>query len=164
MIRIFLPVLILLLLVQVVRQVWLQARKAEPQAQLDPELQLAVHRLHRIQVSSRWLFNGLATIVSLPIGLWRLRDEFQLWSEHFTWVAVRYALAFHPWATLCILMPVALIVATLVWQTRNILLGLSYLEVQRLEKQVRRIQKRGPKHPLWSWVFGTRRRSLSSKP
>jgi hypothetical protein len=42
--------------------------------------------------------------------------------------------------------------AVLVWQSRNILLGLPQQEKQRLEKQVYRIRQQGQTHPLWKWI------------
>jgi hypothetical protein len=40
----------------------------------------------------------------------------------------------------------------LIWQSRNILLGIPEGEKQRLEKQVCRIRQQGQTHPLWKWV------------
>jgi len=67
--------------------------------ELTPELTLATQRLHQLQVSARWGFNGLVGISTLPLSLWDLRENIQLWQQHFTWVALRYGLGYHPWGS-----------------------------------------------------------------
>jgi len=122
--------------------------------QLDLSSQGDLARLHRLTVCSRW---ALALVLWLTIGtlsLWTLRRDFALLVEHFTWVAVRYGLIHNPLAGLGLGLCVGMTTATLVWQTRNILLGLPHREQQRLEQQLCHIRKRGPTHPLWKWIYG----------
>ncbi|MGA1408989.1 MAG: hypothetical protein ACO37W_04540 [Prochlorotrichaceae cyanobacterium] len=119
----------------------------------DPHLALAVKRLHRVQVTARWVLNGLVSLVAIPFGLWDLWAEIQLWRQHFTWVAVRYGLAFHPWATLAIVTSVALVTATLVWHSRNIIWGLPQKEQYRLQQQALKIREKGKRLLLWRWVW-----------
>jgi hypothetical protein len=119
----------------------------------DPELHQAIERLYHLQVKGRWLFNGTTGIVLIPFSLWHLRYELQLWHEYFTWAALRYGLAFNLLATVGLLIPLALTTATLIWQSRNLLVGLPAQEVRRLEQQVQQIRTVGQGHWLWRWVW-----------
>lgn len=120
---------------------------------LEPELAQAVERLHRLHVQLRWTINLGLMLMLCPGSLWALRSEFALWADYFTWSAVRYGLAYHPVATLGLLIPISMVTSTLVWQTRNILWGLPQREIYRLEKHVKRIQEKGKKHWLWVWIW-----------
>jgi hypothetical protein len=73
---------------------------------------------------------------------------------------VRYALAFNYWASIGLAFCVAITGAVLVWQSRNIILGLSPREKLRLEQQVRKIRAKGPGHPLWRWILKSRKKDL----
>lgn len=114
-----------------------------------------VQRLHRLTVYGRWLFVGCLWVIIAPVCLWNLRYDFTLWQQYFTWVAVRYALAFHPLATVGLAFCIGMTVSVLVWQSRNILIGLPQPEKQRLEKQVFKIRQQGPSHPLWKFVINS---------
>ena len=118
----------------------------------DPSFAQQVQKLHRLTVYGRWLFVSGLWLSIAPFSLWNLRAEIFLWRQYFTWVAVRYGLFFHPLATLGLAFCIGMTTATLVWQSRNILLGLPHKEKQRLEKQVFRIRQQGATHPLWKWV------------
>lgn len=111
-----------------------------------------VQRLHQLQVYGRWFFVSFLWLTIAPVCLWNLRAEIVLWRQYFTWVAVRYGLFYHPMATLGLAFCIGMTTAVLVWQSRNVLLGLPQQEKQRLEKQVFRIRQQGPSHPLWRWV------------
>jgi hypothetical protein len=111
-----------------------------------------VARLHQLTVYGRWLFAVCLWLLIAPICLWDLRAEISLWQQYFTWSAVRYGLFFHPFATLGLAFCIGMTVSVLVWQSRNILVGLPQPEKQRLERQVYRIRQQGPSHPLWKWV------------
>ncbi|TAE53072.1 MAG: hypothetical protein EAZ76_16080 [Nostocales cyanobacterium] len=113
-----------------------------------------VQRLHQLTVYGRWLFVGCLWVIIAPVCLWNLRFEFLLWQEYFTWVAVQYALAFNPFAAVGLAFCIGMTVSVLVWQSRNILIGLPEPEKQRLEKQVFKIRQQGPSHPLWKLVIG----------
>ncbi|MBD2503615.1 hypothetical protein [Anabaena azotica] len=118
----------------------------------DPSLTQQVQRLHQLTVYGRWCFVGCLWLTVAPVSLWNLRTEFALWRQYFTWVAVRYGLASHPLSTLGLTFCIAMTAAVLVWQSRNVLLGLPKEEKQRLEKQVFQIRQQGPSHPLWKWI------------
>jgi hypothetical protein len=120
--------------------------------QSDSSFAQQVKKLHQLQVYGRWLFVTFLWLTIAPICLWDLRTELALWRQYFTWVAVRYGLFYHPLATLGLAFCIGMTVAVLVWQSRNILLGLPQREKQRLEQQVWRIRQTGPSHPLWKWV------------
>ncbi|MDF5714078.1 MAG: hypothetical protein PUP93_09310 [Rhizonema sp. NSF051] len=111
-----------------------------------------VQRLHQLQVFARWLFVSFLWLTVAPVCLWNIRTEISLWRQYFTWVAVRYGLLYHPWATLGLAFCIGMTAAVLVWQSRNILLGQPQSEKQRLEKQVYRIRQQGASHPLWRWI------------
>ncbi|MCC5898038.1 MAG: hypothetical protein JJU32_08995 [Phormidium sp. BM_Day4_Bin.17] len=121
----------------------------------DPQLslfQLQLQRLHRLTVLARWSLVVFLWISVGSLSLWALRREISLWLEHFTWVAIWYALRSHPWPALGLGLCVGWTVSVLVWQSRNIIWGLPNPERRRLEHQLWRIRTNGAKHPLWKWV------------
>ena len=113
-----------------------------------------LQRLHQLTVYARWLFVMFSWITLGAAGIWDLRGDIALWLEHFTWAAVRYALAYNLISTFCLAFCIGITTAVLVWQSKNILYGISSSEKRRLHKQVKKIRDRGPSHPLWKWVFG----------
>lgn len=121
-------------------------------AALDSAFQQEIQRLHRLTVYGRWLVVGLLWLILAPICLWNLRSEIELWREYFTWAALRYGLIYHRFAAFGLALCVGMTVSTLLWQSRNILFGLSDRHSQRLEKQVHKIHQQGSSHPLWKWV------------
>jgi hypothetical protein len=118
----------------------------------NSELQQQVQRLHRLTVWGRWLFVLGCWLLIGSASLWALRDDIALIRQYFTWTALRYALAFNYWPSIGLAFCLAITGAVLVWQSRNVLVGLSPREKLRLEQQVQKIQSRGPHHPLWRWV------------
>ncbi|BAZ01810.1 hypothetical protein NIES37_58170 [Tolypothrix tenuis PCC 7101] len=118
----------------------------------DPVFGQQVQRLHQLTVYGRWLFVACLWLTIAPISLWNLQSEIALWRQYFTWVAVRYGLVYHPLATIGLAFCIATTASVLIWQSRNILVGLPEPEKQRLEKQVFRIRQQGKSHPLWKWV------------
>ena len=128
-------------------------QSSEPEtANLDPIFKQQVQRLHQLTVYGRWFVVGLLWLSIGFLSLWGLRAEIALWRQYFTWVAVRYGLYYNPLPTFGLALCIGMTVSVLVWQTRNILLGLPSEEQQRLEKQVDRIRQQGPSHPLWKRV------------
>jgi len=111
-----------------------------------------VQKLHILTVYGRWLFAACSWLVIAPFCLWDLRVEITLLLQYFTWVALRFALISHPFSTLGLSFCIAVTTSVLVWQSRNILLGLPEQEKQRLEQQVFHIRRQGPTHPLWKWI------------
>jgi hypothetical protein len=118
----------------------------------EPAFAQQVQRLYQLTVYGRWLFVGCLWLAIAPLALWELRAEIALWQQYFTWVAVRYGLFYHPLATLGLAFCIGMTAAVLVWQSRNILLGLPQQEKERLESLVCRVRQQGPTHPLWKWV------------
>jgi hypothetical protein len=112
-----------------------------------------VQRLHLLTVYARWCFIIFCWLTLGIAGIWGLKTEILLWLEYFTWSALRYGLAAHFFSTLCLVFCIALTASVLVWQSRNVLFGLSSEEIDRLEQQLQRIIKTGNSHPLWRWVF-----------
>jgi hypothetical protein len=119
----------------------------------DPELNQQVERLHRLSVYGRWLFVICCWLSLGLLGIWGLREEIQLWREHFTWAAVRYGLAYNRLSAISVAFCVGMTAAVLVWQSRNILQGLSEQEQYRLVQKVEEIRSVGSRHPLWKWVI-----------
>ncbi|WP_066381589.1 MULTISPECIES: hypothetical protein [unclassified Anabaena] len=119
----------------------------------DQSLAQQVQRLHQLTVYGRWLFVGFLWLTIAPICVWNMRGEIALWQQYFTWVAVRYGLFYHPLSAIGLAFCIGMTASVLVWQSRNILLGLPQHEKQRLEKQVFQIRKQGSTHPLWKWVI-----------
>ncbi len=119
---------------------------------LDPQFNNQVRRLHQLTVCARWLLVLFSWMSFGCFGIWGLRVEISLWLENFTWTAVRYGLYFNRLATFCVTLCIGITVAVLVWQSRNIIQGISPRERWRLERQVKKILASGPRHPLWKWV------------
>lgn len=117
----------------------------------DRNLDRQVKRLHHLTVWGRWSF-AIGCWLSLGIyGTWGLRSEIALWWQYFTWTAVRYAL-YNRIPAFCLAFCIGITAAILVWQSKNILFGISARERYRLEQQVKEIRASGPSHPLWKWV------------
>ncbi|MGK7889671.1 MAG: hypothetical protein AB4042_10080 [Leptolyngbyaceae cyanobacterium] len=118
----------------------------------DPQLIEEMQRLHQIFVLGRWcVVAGLWSVVGM-VSIWSLRHEFTLFRQHVTWAAVRYGLASNMLPTLGLASCVGPTVGLLVWQTRNIFIGLPKQEVTRLAQKVTTIRAQGKKHPLWRYV------------
>lgn len=113
----------------------------------------SIERLHHLTVCGRWLMVVVLWSSIGLLGLWSMRHEIELWLENFTWVSVLYSLISHPFAALGLGICVAMTLSVLVWQSRNILWGLSREEELRLVRQVRRIRAVGSRHLLWKWVI-----------
>lgn len=111
-----------------------------------------MERLHRLSVYGRWSLIIILWAVLGTFSLWLLRHEIVMLRRNFTWAALRYGLAFNPFASFGLIACIGPTVGMLLWQSRNILFGLPQPEIQRLEKQVRRLRQQGPSHPLWKWV------------
>lgn len=119
---------------------------------LDTTLLQQVERLHRLTVWARWLVVAALWLTIGALSLWGLRYPISLMREHFTWAALRYGLIFHHWSAIGLTVCIGMTVAVLVWQSRNILFGISSQDKQRLKQQVCRIRQQGPSHPLWKFV------------
>lgn len=119
---------------------------------VDPIFQQQVKRLYRLTVYGRWIFVGLLWVSVGSLSFWGLRSDITLLRQHFTWVGLRYAWMYNLWPRLGIAICVGITAAVLVWQSRNLLLGMPQEEQRRLEQQVFRIRHQGPSHPLWKWV------------
>ncbi|HEY9822148.1 MAG TPA: hypothetical protein V6D35_15455, partial [Candidatus Sericytochromatia bacterium] len=122
------------------------------QSALNPTFKAQVQRLHQLTVYGRWLLVGILWLSLGPLSLWGWRYELSLLRSHFTWAALRYGVLFNPWPALGLTLCIGMTLAVLVWQSRNILVGIPHEEQKRLEQQVRRIGQQGASHPLWKWV------------
>jgi hypothetical protein len=120
--------------------------------QLDPSLQRQIQRLYQYTLYSRWIVVAGLWAVIAPLSIWSLRHEIPLWFDYFTWTAVRYSLIYNPLAAIGLILCVASTLATLLWQSHNILFGMSPRYLHRLEKQVLKIRQQGKTHPLWTWL------------
>ncbi|MBD2181630.1 hypothetical protein H6S82_29875 [Planktothrix sp. FACHB-1355] len=123
-------------------------------ASLDPKFQKQVQRLHNLTVWGRWSIVALLWLTVAPLSLWKLRYEITLLQQHFTWTAVKYGIAYNHLPAMGLALCVGMTAAVLIWQSRNILVGMPQEEQRRLEKQVNRIRQQGSTHPLWKWVVG----------
>ncbi|MBD2054860.1 hypothetical protein H6F88_02265 [Oculatella sp. FACHB-28] len=122
----------------------------------DPAFRRELERLHRLTVYGRWGTVCLLWLLLAPLSLWSLRSEFVLWMDYFTWTAVRYTIAYNPIQAFFLSLCIGITVAVLLWQSRNILWGISDRQTKRLEKQLLQIRQQGPSHPLWRWVTNER--------
>lgn len=123
----------------------------------DPEFQAAVQRLHALTVYGRWAVLGVLWLTIGTLSLWGMRDAIVLMQEYFTWAALRHGLIRHPLSTLGLGICIGLTLGVLIWQSRNILFGVSKADQQRLEKMVLRIHQQGKSHPLWKWIEPTKK-------
>jgi len=121
-------------------------------AKLDPSFSQQVERLHKLTVYGRWLFVAILWATIGALSIWGFRSEIALLQQNFTWVGVKYGLAYNRLPTLGLGLSVGMTLAVLVWQSRNILLGMPKEERRRLELQVFRIRQQGESHPLWKLV------------
>jgi hypothetical protein len=119
-----------------------------------PSQPQTLQRLHRLTVYGRWLVVLLVWLTVGSLSLWQLRFRIQLLMDSFTWVAVRYGLAYHQGATLGLCVCIGMTLAVLVWHCRNLLFGLPQEEQLRLQLQAERIRQQGPTHPLWRLACG----------
>jgi hypothetical protein len=116
------------------------------------QIESQVERLIRVQTWGRWFLNLCLWLTIGVASLWDLRFEIAIWFEYFTWAAVRASMRSHRLAFLGISFCVAMMLATLVWQSSIILWGISNREKRSLIRQIQKIQKQGKTHPLWRWV------------
>ncbi len=120
--------------------------------ELDPIFKQQVQKLYQLIVYGRWLVVVLLWLSVGSISLWGLRSEIALWLQYFTWVAVRFGLYYNPLSTLGLTFCIVMTISVIIWQIRNILLGLPPQEQRRLEQQVHKIRQQGATHPLWRWI------------
>lgn len=120
---------------------------------MDVDLNKQIHRLYQLKLYGRWLLVVLCWLFVGPWLLWQFREDLSLIQENFTWVAIRYGLAFQLIPTLGLFICIGLTASTLVWQSIHLIWGLSPKEKLQLEAQVKTIQAIGPRHPFWRWLF-----------
>ena len=120
--------------------------------ELDPIFKQQVQKLYNLILYGRWLVVAFLWLSVGSLSLWGLRSEIALWLQYFTWVAVRFALYYNPLPTIGLTVCVVMTISVIVWQSRNILLGLPPDEQRRLEQQVQKIRQQGATHPLWKWI------------
>lgn len=119
---------------------------------MDETFQHDLERLHQLTVCGRWAIVGILWLTVGSASLWGLRYPISLLRDYFTWSAVRYGLAFHPLPAVGLAFCIGMTLSVLVWQSRNILVGLPTREAERLKRQVYQIRQQGPSHPLWKWL------------
>ncbi len=105
----------------------------------NPDFRKKVDDYYQSMVWSRW---KLVIFLWLTLGtysIWGLRNEIKLWLDHFTWAAVRYGLMFNMFYTVCLGICIGFTLSTLVWQSRNIVWGLSDKEKYYLEQKAKDI-------------------------
>jgi hypothetical protein len=124
----------------------------DTEAASNQAFQQEIERLHQLTVYGRWLVVGMLWLTVGSLSLWGLRYPISLILDHFTWAAVRYGLAFHRLSAIGLAVCVGSTLGVLIWQSRNILVGLSDREKKRLEQQLYRIRQQGPTHPLWKFI------------
>ncbi len=119
----------------------------------DSKLNKAVKRLYQFQIYCKWLLVIICWLSLGAFAIWELREDISLWLDYFTWAAVRYGLAYNLKATICLSISIGMTISVLIRQIENLFLGIPNKERYRLEKQVKEIQQKGPKHILYPWIF-----------
>lgn len=120
----------------------------------DSNLSIQVEKLNRVAIIARWLFVVFSWLTIGILGIWKLRDEITLLRDHFTWTALRYAIAYNRLASFYLAFCIGATTAVLIRQSLNIIRGkISTEEKRRLEKEVMKIRSQGARHPLWRWVI-----------
>jgi hypothetical protein len=123
-----------------------------PAVELDPTFKQQVQKLHQLIIYGRWLVVGCLWLSIGSLSLWGLRSEIALWQQYFTWVALQYGLYYNPLPTFGLAVCIGMTISVIVWQSRNMLLGLPPRQQKRLEQQVQQIRQQGTSHPLWKWI------------
>jgi hypothetical protein len=116
------------------------------------QIESQVERLLSVQTWGRWLLNLSLWLTVGSASAWNLRSEIALWIDFFTWAAVRASMQRHRLAFFGLGLCLAMTLATLMWQSSQILWGISNREKRSLIKQVQKIEQQGKTHPLWRWV------------
>ena len=119
---------------------------------LQSDFERKVAKLHRLTVYGRWLLVLISWLTLGTYALWQLQEEIALWFDYFTWAAVYYTFHFNFVPTICLAFCLGMTISVLLWQSRNIIWGLPSNEKRQLVKQVKQIEARGKKHPLWKWI------------
>jgi hypothetical protein len=119
-------------------------------------LSLELQRLRLLAIYKRWVAVAVCWSILAPLGVWELRAEIELWRDYFTWTAVRYGLAYHPLAALCLLFCFGITLSTLVLHCEYRWGAISPREKTRLEQHLGAIAQLSPRHPLRRWVFQDR--------
>lgn len=78
------------------------------------------HSSSRFHVRSRWLLVAVCWGTIGLVSLWALRDDLALWRTHFTWVSLRYAIAFNRLPALGLSFCIGLTVATLIAHSHSL--------------------------------------------
>ena len=114
---------------------------AQPEINQSEIDRFEMNRLHRRQVYRRWLAVGLCWLVLAPVSLWAVRSELAMMHNYFTWVALRYAIAYNRISALGLAFCIAITISTLVWQSCNILFGFSPGYKKQLMRQADRSRR-----------------------
>lgn len=120
--------------------------------EIDPKLDRQIKKLHRLTVCFRWFTVVLCWLTLGIFGIRSLLPQINLWLDYFTWSAVRYTIHFNPLPSLSLAFCIGMTISVLVWQSRNIIWGLSPQEKYRLEQKVHKIIAKGSSHPLWRFI------------
>lgn len=118
----------------------------------DLDFQRKVIKYYQLTIYMRWLVVILLWFTLGVYGVWGIRQEIQLWLDHFTWSAVYYGLAFNFIPTICLGVCIGMTVSVLVWQSRCIIWGLSNKEKYYLEKRVTTILESDSSNFVKKWL------------
>lgn len=117
------------------------------------KLNQQIDRLYQFNIYRRWFIVFCLWLTIGGYSIWSLRREIALWIDDFTWVAVKYALAYNSLAAIGLGFCLGLTTATLISQSIYILQGYSPRQKYLLEQQVLNIQAKGQKNFLYRWIF-----------
>lgn len=131
---------------------------SEPLRQSDDQLDQTnlnqhIDRLYQFNIYRRWFIIICLWLTIGVYSLWTLRREIALWIDNFTWIAVKYALAYNKIAAIGLGFCLGFTLATLISQSIQILQGYSPRQKYLLEQQVLNIQAKAQKNFLYRWIF-----------
>jgi hypothetical protein len=119
----------------------------------EPNWKIATKRLYFLTNYYRWLLILFCWLTFGVYAFWQLKEDFFLWTQYFTWVAVRYALIFNPIATVCLSFCLVATLTLLAEQFLDLFFGLSDDEQEKLLKRAKKIYFKGTNHPFYNWIY-----------
>jgi len=121
---------------------------------MTPRQEQQLNHLRRAVMTLWWMGVGVLWLTVGLLSLWGLGHEIERLTQHFTWVALRYGLAYNRLPAIGLGLCVGITLALLITESRYILFGLSHAERQRLQALLAKMKRQKGRHPLWWLIMG----------